>query len=492
MKTIYLDLQMGAAGDMLSAALLGLLDDPEAFIDEISQIGLKNVQIQARKKVNHGIAGLYYEVKVHGVEEDDVQQDRIHDHEANDYKEFQVHPHSGADSRNDHGSACQNSQMHNHDHFHDQEHTHIHNDDHVHEPIHLHDDHVHVHTHNDDHVHAHSHDDDHFHNHQHSLDHSGHHHHHHHASMAEIEAIVSSLQVSKKVRTDILNVYRLIAQAESRAHGMEVSDIHFHEVGSLDAIADIASVCLLLEKLDPDQVIASPVCTGSGSIHCAHGILPVPAPATAYLLEEIPMYAGSIQGELCTPTGAALLKYFVNSFQSMPVMNCTRIGYGMGKRDFGTLNCIRSFLGETSGGKDQVIQLSCSIDDMTGEEIGYAMEKIRSCNARDVFAQSCMMKKSRPGILLTVLCLPEQADQMVRTIFSCTTTLGIRQTVCDRFVLERSSEIRETEFGPVRFKSSCGYGVRQAKPEFDDLRQIADANDLSLREVISRLDQGKK
>lgn len=167
---------------------------------------------------------------------------------------------------------------------------------------------------------------------------------HHHRGMHEIEHIIEDLKLSQKVRSDVLAVYALIAEAESHVHGVPVTDIHFHEVGTMDAIADITAVCLLMERIAPQQVISSPVHVGSGHVHCAHGILPVPAPATAYILRDVPIYGGGIKGELCTPTGAALLKHFVTSFGNMPVMKTEMIGYGMGKKDFEAANCVRAFL----------------------------------------------------------------------------------------------------------------------------------------------------
>ena len=203
------------------------------------------------------------------------------------------------------------------------------------------------------------------------------HHHHHHGGMADIRGIVSGLPLPTMVKLDILSVYEEIAQAESQVHGVPMEHIHFHEVGTMDAIADITAVCLLLHRLAPDKVVASPVHVGSGQVRCAHGILPVPAPATAYLLRGIPIYGGEITGELCTPTGAALLKYFATEFGPMPVMRVQAMGYGMGKKDFPRANCVRAMLGETEDAGDRIVELQCNVDDMTGEAIGFALEQLR-------------------------------------------------------------------------------------------------------------------
>ena len=190
----------------------------------------------------------------------------------------------------------------------------------------------------DEHLHSHHHHHDHDHGHD-------HHHDHTHGGMADIAHIISHLNISDKVRRDVLAVYDLIAQAESHAHGVPVNQIHFHEVGTMDAVADVTAVCMLMREIAPEEVIASPVATGYGSVRCAHGVLPVPAPATALILRGVPAYAGDIEGELCTPTGAALVKYFAQKYSQMPVMSTEAIGYGLGTKDFAKANVIRIFYG---------------------------------------------------------------------------------------------------------------------------------------------------
>lgn len=319
---------------------------------------------------------------------------------------------------------------------------------------------------------------DHGHIHDHPQEHPHDHEHHHHSSMEEITRLVGHMKVSEKVRQDVLNVYTLIAQAESSVHGVSVTEIHFHEVGTLDALADITTVCLLMEKLSPDRVVASPVHVGSGHVRCAHGILPVPAPATAKLLTGIPIYGGEIQGELCTPTGAALLRYFVTSFEGLPLMKVSATGYGMGKKDFPIANCLRAMLGEEGGG-DAVTELSCNLDDMTGEEIGFAMERLLAAGALDVYTIPIGMKKCRPGVQLSLLCPIGERERFVELMFRHTTTLGIRETEKCRYTLQRREEVRDG----VRWKVSEGYGVRREKPEYEDLAALARERGTSLLEV---------
>ena len=443
MKTLYIDCGMGAAGDMLTAALLELLPDKEAFLRELNGLGIPGVSFEMEASEKCGIRGTHVTVKVNGMEEESLD----------------VHAHG-----------------HHHDH-HDHEH---HVNEHCCEALHGHE-HHHVHPGDTGEAHDHEHHHDHH-------DHGEPGHHHHHSGMHDIEHIVRDhLKVSDRVRKDILAVYRLIAEAESHAHGVPVSEIHFHEVGTMDAVADIAAVCMLMERLDPDEVIASPVHVGSGHVHCAHGILPVPAPATAFILKDVPIYGGSVEGELCTPTGAALLKHFVTRFGDMPVMKVSAIGYGMGKKDFARANCVRVMLGETEGSRDMVYELSCNVDDMTAEEIGFATEMLMAEGALEVYTIPIGMKKSRPGTLIKIMCRGEQREAMVRLIFKYTETIGIREIATERYVLDRSIEEKETSFGRLRRKISEGYGVRRCKYEYDDLSRMAREKGSSIEEIKKEL-----
>ena len=391
MKTLYIDCGMGAAGDMLTAALLELHPDPSEFVARLNRLGFPGVEITAEKSVKCGISGTHVSVMVNHIEEDE----------------------------------------HLHDHPHD----------------------------------------------------------HHHGSMDEIRSIVSRLPIPTMVKLDIMAVFGEIAAAESRVHGVPVEQIHFHEVGSMDAIVDITTVCLLLQELKVDRVLASAVHVGSGTVRCAHGILPVPAPATAHILKDVPIYGGNIQGELCTPTGAALLKHFVENFGDMPTMRVQKIGYGMGKKDFPRANCVRVLLGETAGQKDGIWELSCNVDDMTGEEIGFALERLLEQGALDVFTMPIGMKKSRPGMILTVICREGEKEKLAELLFRYTTTLGVRETRCERKTLERRIVTEETAYGPIRKKISQGYGVVREKWEYEDLARIAKEQNLSLAQLRSKLDK---
>lgn len=459
MKTLYLDLGMGAAGDMLTAALLELLPDKEQerFIEEMNSLGIPGVEISREIVMKSGISGSQMRVLIH-----DVEEGEEHEHEGHE------HGHHG--------------------HGHEEEHEHDH---HGHEHGH------HGHDHDYDHHHGHDHDHEHGHNHDHGHDH---HHGHHHTSMRDIEELVYGLAIEEDVKKDVMAVYNLIAEAESHAHGRPVTEIHFHEVGMMDAIADVTAVCLLMHRLSPERVIASPVHVGSGHVHCAHGIMPVPAPATAYILRDVPIYGGSIKGELCTPTGAALIKYFADSFGDMPVMTTEAIGYGMGKKEFSQMNCVRVLLGEEWESEkiqdkntepvkgDEIIELICNVDDMTGEEIGFAVNRLFSFGAREVFTVAVQMKKARPGVMLHVLTDAVRKDEMVRRIFALTSTIGIRVVPAERYILERREESVKTSLGTVRRKICSGYGVERYKWEYDDVEAIAREQNMSVREVREILD----
>ena len=444
MRSLYIDCGMGAAGDMLTAALLELFPEKEKIVEELNGLGIPEVEFIQEKSVKCGIVGTHMKVLVHGEEEE--------------FEDFHEHEHH----HDDHDLE------HHHDHEHENEHEHHH------------DDHDHEHHHDHDHEHDHHHDE---HDHEHHHDHD-HGHHHHHTSMHDIEHIVRDhIHIPDKVKDDVLAIYHIIAEAESAAHGRPVEEIHFHEVGNMDAVADITAVCYLIYKLGIEKIYVSPVHVGSGKVKCAHGILPVPAPATAHILQGIPSYGGAIKGELCTPTGAAILKHFAASFGDMPIMTTEKIGYGMGKKDFDAANCVRVMLGETNVKSDSIVQLQCNMDDMTGEETGFAMEMLFKAGAREVFTEPVGMKKNRPGIMLTVLCDESIKEDIIKAIFKYTTTIGIREFAVNRYVLDRRTETIETELGPVRCKISSGYGTEKKKYEYDDIAKIAKEKDLGIDQV---------
>ena len=375
MKILYLECNMGVAGDMLMAALYELLSPAgqSSFLATMNQL-FPGVEVRPRQAVTCGITGTHMDVTVRGEPE---------------------HSHDVALS---------------------------HHQDAVHAP-----------------VHEMSHDEAH-HGHEH-----GHAHSHHHTTMADVTAIVDALALPLEVRAAASAVYGRIAQAESKAHGVPVEQVHFHEVGALDAVTDVTGVCLAIHMLRPDRISASPIHLGSGQVRCAHGVMPVPAPATARLLEGVPCYTGDIRGELCTPTGAALVSQFAGAFGPMPVMTLEKTGYGVGAKEFPAANCVRAFLGEVGDPQQaEIVELCCHIDDMTAEALAFAGEQLLDQGALDVSSIPLTMKKGRAGIA-------------IRTV--------------------------DTAYGPVRLKCASGEGVYREKPEYEDVAAAARRAGLPFQQV---------
>lgn len=310
---------------------------------------------------------------------------------------------------------------------------------------------------------------------------------HQHTSVTEIMNFIDTVPLRIEVRENAKAVYSLIAEAESRVHGSSVENVHFHELGSLDALADVLSVCQLMHELAPEKVLASPVNVGSGFVKCAHGVLPVPAPATELILRGVPIYSGQIKAELCTPTSAALLRHFAAAFVPMPLLRVERTGYGTGKKDFEAANVVRVLLGETEEEREQITELVCNLDDMTPEELAFAMEELFRLGALDVYFTNIGMKKSRPGVMLSCMCREEKRGEMLSCIFKHTTTLGVREYSCGRYSLTRSVETVKTQYGPVRVKTAEGFGVKRSKAEYDDLSKLARENDTTLAEIRKKL-----
>lgn len=307
--------------------------------------------------------------------------------------------------------------------------------------------------------------------------------------------MIGGFPLPEAVRENARRVYARIAQAESEAHGVEVGEVHFHEVGALDAVIDVTGVCYLLHLLAPDRVCASPVTVGSGTVRTAHGLLPVPAPATVRLLTGVPIAAGDVEAELCTPTGAALLHTFAESWGPMPEGVLLGCGHGCGSKDFPRANCLRALLvadaSQAQGPNDAVVELKANIDDMDGEALGFAMDRLLEAGALDVSYAPIYMKKNRPGVLLTCLCRPAEADRLAAEMLRHTGTFGVRRTDCARYALAVSMDSVETDLGPMPRKTGTGYGVTKSKPEYGALAEIAKEQDLPLetvRKAFSRAD----
>lgn len=379
MKTLYIECNMGAAGDMLCAAFADLFDDKKALEKEIASIGLPSISVTLECRKSSSIMGTYCNVLCNGEAE---------------------------------AGESINSEIHS------------------------------------------------------SRD------------ISSVISIINELNVSDNIKSDAVNIYNIIAEAESKVHGVRVSEVHFHELGMLDAVADVVLFCYLIDKIKADRIIASPINVGNGNVKCAHGLLPVPAPATAEILKGIPFYKSEYKTELCTPTGAAILKYFADEYTDIPLITAEKIGIGVGSKELSSPNIIRAFLSNQEE-TDTVTELNCNIDDMTGEEISFACDCLLEAGALDVFTTPVFMKKNRPAFLLTVICNNTDKEKLSKCILKNTKTLGIRINSCSRLILSRNVKTVNTPLGEIEVKYSSGYDTENVKIEYESIKNIARSNNLS-------------
>ncbi len=334
---------------------------------------------------------------------------------------------------------------------------------------------------------------DHHHDHGHHDHHNHHgdedHHHHIHRNYDDIKQILETSGLPEKTKSRALKMFKLIAEAEAKIHGVPVEEIHFHEVGAVDSILDITGAAICLEYLNPDRILSSTVELGSGMVKCAHGLMPVPAPATAEILKDIPVKLGSTPHEATTPTGAAILAANVDEFTDQIRFKPQKTAYGIGQRDTERPNILRVYLGELeeealSTGECTLIE--CNIDDMNPEFYGDVMDALFEEGALDVFITPTIMKKNRPAVILSVLCGHEKKKDLSEILLKQTTTLGVRYQTVSRYMLERSTETVSTSLGKVAIKKAYHNGnLIKWKPEYEDCKMLAEKHRLSLREVYT-------
>lgn len=442
MKTLYLDLFSGISGDMFLGALVDLGVDFLKLEGELARLDLGGYHLSLARQNRQGIEGTKFEVNL---EDDD------HHH----------HHHDDPGHGHDHGDA------HGHGHPHDPGH------DSLHETAHH------------SHLHQHGHAAPHTHEHEHS----------HGRTFVEIAALIQASPLSDWVKQKAVAVFRRVAIAEGKIHGKPPEQVHFHEVGATDSIVDIVGACLALELLGRPRVLASAVIDGTGWVHCAHGRFPVPAPATLEILGARGVVIDQCEEphELVTPTGAALLAEFAENFGPMSGLRLEKIGYGIGTRENKTRpNVLRAVLGETTAGTasahdwelDTVITLQTNLDDINAEILGRFIEQALAAGALDVFYTPLQMKKSRPGVLLSLLCANEDADRFTEMILRETTAFGVRRFATERRKLRREMRKVVTPFGEVEMKLGLLDGaVLQAAPEFDSCRKLADQARVPLKQV---------
>ena len=451
MRALYIEPFAGISGNMLLGALLDA-GVPFAYLqEEFARLPLGDYELIHKSVNKNGIQAQYFNVV--------LPEEQEHHHE--------------------HG--------HHHDHDHDHEHHH----DYDHAWMH-----AHGIAHNHDHEHVHEEHCGHHHEHDHEHEHEQEHHHHHeHRNLHDIEEILDHSELTADVIAKAKEVFLTIAKAEAKVHGSTVEEIHFHEVGAIDTIIDVVGNILALQYLGIEKVFTAPVNTGFGFVECAHGTMPVPAPATAELLQGIPSYRGTIDKEMTTPTGAALLKVLAVPVKEVPDgFAGETIGYGAGTRDVAIPNVLRINVGtwnaaEVSGkaadsAVEKLLLLECNLDDLNPEIMPYVQEKLLAAGALDAWLQPIIMKKGRPAQTLKVLCRPDQQQALQNILFEETTTLGVRAIPVERTALERRWKTVKTPWGDVRVKEGLLEGkVVNAVPEFEDCKRIAEEKDIPLKTV---------
>ena len=465
MSTLYLEPFSGLSGDMLNALLLDLGADRKHLEEALKTISLDGYHLHVDRIAKSSIWGT----------------------------DFDVHMEHG---EKDHGIAGDFDHHHHHEHdHHEHEHTHEHAHSHTHEE----------HTHSHEHTHEHAHSHDHHHEHEHTHDgHSHEHthsHHHHHGEvrgLKEIETIILSSGVSDFVKEKSLEVFRDIAQAEANVHQMPVEEIHFHEVGATDSIIDIMSFFILWETLDIDAVYSTAVTEGSGTITVAHGVMPVPVPAVMQLRlgTSIPFSQDfNIHTELVTPTGLALFKAIHPVFAQPSNLTATKVGYGFGKRDTGKFNALRGTLLEktthshqvVTSHNDEIIQIDTTIDDQSGEELGYIMSLLLEEGALDVHYTPVYTKKNRPATHLTLLIQEGDLERFTAILFEQTSTIGFRYQNVQRKVMTRTFETQQTSLGEVKVKKNQYGTFTKSTLEYEDCARIAHETGLSIQAVYQQL-----
>jgi uncharacterized protein (TIGR00299 family) protein len=443
MRIAYLECFSGISGDMFMGALLDAGVAPSLFQEAVAALKI-GARLEISRVVRAGISATKADVWVNGEKDSPREQ----------YWEQQ---HSQPQ------------------HSHDQPHAHGHGE-HSHSP--------------DD---GHSHDSP-SHTHPHGHEHS----HHHGRGLNEIRQIISAASISLGAKKTAIHIFEALGRAEARIHNTSVEDVHFHEVGAVDAMVDIVCAAVGAEALGVDEFICSPLNVGGGTVKCAHGTIPVPAPATVELLADAPVYSSGVMMELVTPTGAAIVKTLASRFTTFPEMKIERSGYGAGTRDFPAHpNVLRLTIGEATShslaantATDTVAVLEANLDDLNPQVFGYVMDRLFEAGALDAFAMPVQMKKNRPGTLLTVLCKPEHAGELTRLVFTETTTLGVRRREETRQTLARRWENVGTPWGEVRMKIASMNGtVTNYAPEYEDCRRIATENRVPLKMVMQEAAQ---
>ena len=452
-KILYLDCASGISGDMTVGALLDLGASREKLVQALDSLGVSGYHLHFGRTKKCGIDA--YDFDVHLEEEEhhhDHEHGHAHEHSHDEHDHENHHAHS-------HEEMCEHShgdELHSHEHSHEKE-LHFHE--------HSHDENDHDHHHD----HEHAHDSAHSHAHEHTHDHM---HPHVHRNIHDIFEIIDRLNTSDRVKNLARRMFEIVAEAESKAHGIPVSEVHFHEVGAIDSIVDVISAAFCLEDLGIHRVVVSPLSEGHGFARCQHGLMPVPVPATANIAaaQGLELTLRDVEGEMVTPTGAAIAAAFRTESALPKKYQIEKIGIGAGNKDFAHANILRAMLltdktVEVETGKDghdesSMWVMEANLDDCTGEALGYAMEVLLEAGARDVWYTPAYMKKNRPAYVLHVLTTAEKREELEQLIFSCTTTIGVRRYPVERTILPREVKEIQTRYGAAKVKICKRGGIR--------------------------------
>jgi pyridinium-3,5-bisthiocarboxylic acid mononucleotide nickel chelatase len=470
MRIAYLECFSGISGDMFLGALVDAGVPPEVFTRTVEALGV-DARLEISRVDRSGISATKVDVIAAGEKElprEEFWQGAVSSQQS---AFSQTKPSSGT---------------HSHDHAHSHDHGHSHGNEKSHS-------HSHEHSHSQTPPRAAvPHEYDHSHSHEHSHEH-GSNHAHSHRGLKEIRQIIQTADISQSAKDRAIRIFEALGAAEAKVHNTYIEKIHFHEVGAIDAIVDIVCASVGAEALGVDEWVCSPLNVGGGTVVCAHGTFPIPAPATLELLKNAPVYSGEIQKELVTPTGAAIVSVLASRFSQFPAMKTDKIGYGAGTRNFkSSPNVLRLTVGETSTTQhespfpmEEITVLEANVDDMTPQVFGYVMEQALQNGALDAFGTPVQMKKSRPGMLLTVLCHTEDSQRLTKFILEETTTLGVRMRRESRAALTRRNVSVTTKWGNVRMKlANLNGSISNYAPEYEDCRQIAKEKKVPLKIVM--------
>ena len=470
MRIAYLECFSGISGDMVMAALIDAGVPPEMFTRTVEALGV-DARLEISRVERSGISATKVDVIAAG--EKELPREEFWKNQLQSLK-----PRIHANER-----ELNQGEEQGHSH----EHGHHHSHEHGHEPDEHHHGHPHEHEHHGEHTHSHEH-----HTHEHHAHDRSRGHEHHHRGLKEIREIIHKAAISESAKKTAIRIFEALGVAEAKIHNTDIESIHFHEVGAIDAIVDITCCAVGVEALSVDEIVFSELNVGGGTVKCAHGTFPIPAPATLELLRHAPLYSGEIQKELVTPTGAAIVNVLASRFAGFPRMKTEKVGYGAGTRDFKDFpNVLRLTVGEslesnqTPAPEESITILEANVDDMTPQVFGYMMDRALAEGALDVFGTAVQMKKNRPGMLLTVLCMPEDAERLTRLIFAETTTLGVRSREEKRARLKRRHLAIQTKWGEVRMKlANLNGSVSNYAPEYEDCRRIAEQARVPLKAVM--------